>query len=298
MQTVDIITPVLDDPYLFGQIAAANSLSDVFAMGGEVLTALNIVGFDKKHHPDEVLVEMLRGGQSKVEECGGIIVGGHTIANKEMLYGLSVTGTIHPNKIYKNNNLQKDDVLILTKPLGMGVLTTALKNGLLEVDLINKIAAILGQLNLKASRLFKNFEVHACTDITGFGLAGHAFGMCDNKMSIEFDFQSLPIVEEALQLVQKKSIAIVDKAYKLMTKTIIPGGSLKNKAYLQGKVKNINDYENDIFFYDAQTSGGLLISVSQKDASALLQNLKDEGYEDSAIVGAVKEKQDYALYLK
>jgi selenide,water dikinase len=283
VQTVDIITPVVDDPFLYGQISAANALSDIFAMGGDVITAMNVVGFDKANHPYEVLEEILKGGQSKVKECGGIIIGGHTIETPEMLYGMSVNGIINPKKIYQNNTLREGDVLILTKPLGMGILTTALKNDLIDIDLINIIVKILTQLNYKASQLLKNFSVSACTDITGFGLAGHAFEMCDNKKTIEFDFDKIPIINEAIDLAKKE---------------VIPGGSLRNKAYLKEKVKNINTYEDDILFYDAQTSGGLLIAVSQNDSKNLLNKLKDEGYEYSSIIGIVKEKEEFSLVLK
>jgi selenide,water dikinase len=283
VQTVDIITPVVDDPFLYGQISAANALSDIFAMGGDVITAMNVVGFDKANHPYEVLEEILKGGQSKVKECGGIIIGGHTIETPEMLYGMSVNGIINPKNIYQNNTLREGDVLILTKPLGMGILTTALKNDLIDIDLINIIVKILTQLNYKASQLLKNFSVSACTDITGFGLAGHAFEMCDNKKTIEFDFDKIPIINEAIDLAKKE---------------VIPGGSLRNKAYLKEKVKNINTYEDDILFYDAQTSGGLLIAVSQNDSKNLLNKLKDEGYEYSSIIGIVKEKEEFSLVLK
>lgn len=283
VQTVDIITPVVDDPFIFGQIAAANALSDVFAMGGDVITAMNVVGFDKTNHPYEVLQEMLKGGKDKIEECGGIIVGGHTIATSEMLYGLSVTGIINPKKIYRNNTLRKDDVLILTKPLGMGILTTALKRDLIDSDLINKIVKILLQLNHKASKLLRQFDVSACTDITGFGLAGHAFEMCDNKKTIEFYFDKIPIVHEAIKLAKDK---------------VIPGGSIRNKDFLKDKVENKNIYEDDMLIYDAQTSGGLLIAVSQNDSKELLNRLKDEGYEYSSIVGVVKDKEEFSLVLK
>ena len=283
VQTVDIITPVVDNPYLFGQIAAANSLSDVFAMGGDVITAMNVVGFDKSNHPYEVLKEILKGGESKIKECGASLIGGHTIETHEMLYGLSVTGTINPNKIYKNNTLRRGDVLILTKPLGLGILTTALKGDLLKKDTINKISSIMSQLNYTASKVMREFDVSACTDITGFGLAGHANEMCDNKFTIEFDFRNIPIIEEANEFALKN---------------IIPGGSIRNKEYLGKKVKKVKKYENEILFYDAQTSGGLLISVTQKDANKLLQRLKDEEYTYSSIIGIVKEKEEKSLILK
>lgn len=283
VQTLDFITPVVDDPYVYGQIAAANSLSDVFAMGGDVMTALNIVGFDGCHHPKSVLKEILEGGQQKVKECGGLIIGGHTIEAPEMVYGLSVTGYVHPNKIYRNNALREGDVLILTKPIGMGVMTTAIKADMVDEKSIEKVAYILAQLNYKGSLAMREFDVGACTDITGFGLFGHAYEMSDKRFSLEFDFKTIPILEEAKELADMG---------------IIPAGTYNNKAYIGDKVKVLNSYKDEIFAYDAQTSGGLLISVSQKDAPVLLARLQNEGYEYSAIIAHVKRLEEKSLILR
>lgn len=272
VQTVDIITPVVDDPYMYGQIAAANSLSDVFAMGGEVATAMNIVGFDGCHQPRSILKEILAGGQSKVKECGGIIIGGHTIEAPEMTYGLSVTGFVHPGKIYRNNTLRVGDVLVLTKPLGMGILTTAIKADMLENSVIEKVADILAQLNYKASQIMKLYDVSACTDVTGFGLFGHAYEMSFNQMTIAFDMQNIPILEEA------KALANMG---------IIPAGAYSNKAYLSDKVEVKMTHQDEIMLYDAQTSGGLLIAVSPKDALKLVQHLHNEGLTYSGIIAEV-----------
>jgi len=282
VQTVDIITPVVDDPFVYGQIAAANSLSDVFAMGGEVKTVMNIVGFDGCNQSQEILKEILQGGLSKVKECGGAVVGGHTIETPEMLYGLSVTGFINPNKIYKNNTLRVGDLLILTKPIGMGVLTTALKADMIDDKTINKIAGILAQLNYKASFVMKDYDVSACTDVTGFGLAGHAYEMSAGKFTIEFDFKSIPILNEAKELADMG---------------IIPAGTYNNKFYLSDKIQFNQNYKDEILFYDAQTSGGLLISVCEKDANALLERLKQEGYEYSSIIAIVKEFKQKSLII-
>ncbi len=283
VQTLDFITPVVDDPYVYGQIAAANSLSDVFAMGGDVMTALNIVGFDGCHHPKSVLKEILEGGQQKVKECGGLIIGGHTIEAPEMVYGLSVTGYVHPNKIYRNNALREGDVLILTKPIGMGVMTTAIKADMVDEKSIEKVAYILAQLNYKGSLAMREFDVGACTDITGFGLFGHAYEMSDKRFSLEFDFKTIPILEEAKELADMG---------------IIPVGTYNNRAYIGDKVKVLNSYKDEIFAYDAQTSGGLLISVSQKDAPVLLARLQNEGYEYSAIIAHVKRLEEKSLILR
>ncbi len=280
VQTVDIITPVVDDPFYYGQIAAANSLSDIFAMGAKVLTAMNVVGFDGCHHSPQVLKEILRGGESKVKECGGSIVGGHTIKTPEMLYGLSVTGLINPNKIYKNNTSKIGDVLILTKPIGMGILTTALKADMIDNKLIKMIISIMSELNYNASLAMQDFDVSACTDVTGFGLLGHAFEMVHDKISIIFNKEAIPVIEEA------KTMANMG---------IIPGGTHSNKKYIGDKVDFQKRDENDIILFDAQTSGGLLISVSQDDARKLVKRLKNEGYEYSCIIAEICEKKEKSL---
>ena len=283
VQTVDYITPVVDDPYIYGQIAAANSLSDIFAMGAEVATALNLVGFDGCNHPKEVLGEILQGGLSKVKECGGLLVGGHTIETPEMTYGLSVSGFIHPDKIYRNNTPRIGDVLILTKPIGMGVLTTGIKADMLKATVIQKTADILAQLNFKASVIMREFNVSACTDVTGFGLAGHAYEMSANNVTLEFDFDEVPILEEAKELANMG---------------IIPAGTYNNKDYTSLHVEVKKEYKDEIFFYDAQTSGGLLIAVKECDASRLVKRLKNIGYEYSSIVAVVKNFGGKNLVIK
>ncbi len=273
VQTLDVITPVVDDPYLYGQIAAANSLSDVFAMGAKVLTAMNIVGFDGCNHPQDVLAEILAGGASKVKECGGVVVGGHTIEAPEMTYGLSVTGLVDPKKIYRNDTPRVGDMLVLTKPLGMGVLTTAIKADLLAIEKIKSIANTLAQLNYKASLIMQEFNVSACTDVTGFGLAGHAYEMSGKgRVSLSFEFNKLPIIPEALDMAMMG---------------IIPAGTYNNRSYLFNKTEWKIETPDEILFYDAQTSGGLLIAVSQKDAQSLVKRLREEGYEEAVIIAEV-----------
>lgn len=282
VQTVDFITPVVDDPFVYGQIAAANSLSDIFAMGAEVKTALNIVGFDGCNHTKDVLKEILDGGYNKVKECGGIIVGGHTIETPEMVYGLSVTGIVN-NKYYQNNTVRQNDILILTKPIGMGVLTTAIKADMLEKSSIKNISDILAQLNYKASTIFKKYDVSAVTDVTGFGLAGHSYEMVKNtNFSIEFDLDNIPFLKDAIDMANMG---------------IIPAGTYNNKSYLNNKVINLTN-NDDILFYDAQTSGGLLIAVSQNDALNLVKELQNEGYEYSAIIGTITKEKENKIYLK
>ena len=272
IQTVDFITPVVDDPYLYGQIAAANSLSDVFAMGADVKTALNLVGFDSCHHDKETLSEILRGGENKVKECGGVIVGGHTIETPEMLYGLSVTGTAHPKKIVRNNTLKEGDLIILTKPLGMGILTTAIKADLVGMDVVLKVADILRELNYKASLLARSIA-NAMTDVTGFGLLGHLYEMSADKMSIKVHFDKAPYLKEAIEMASMG---------------IIPAGSYNNQEFLKDKVEKKRElsFEEEMILYDAQTSGGLLISLEEKKAFDLVEKMKNKGI-DAAVIAEV-----------
>lgn len=274
VQTVDFITPVMDDPFVYGQIAAANSLSDVFAMGGEVKTALNLVGFDGKHHATEVLSEILRGGADKVHECGGVIVGGHTIETPEMLYGLSCTGFVHPQKILRNNTAHVGDVIILTKPLGFGILTTAVKADLLDMPTIKKVAESMKTLNLKASRIAREFDAHACTDVTGFGFLGHLREMSSGTTTMEVNSSSVPYFSEALEMANMG---------------IIPAGSYANKEYLSDKVhfNNVIDPNLEMILFDAQTSGGLLIAVAQQNAHIVIQRCLDEGINVSVVAHVV-----------
>ena len=283
VQSVDIITPVVDDPYYYGQIAAANSLSDIFAMGGDVLTAMNVVGFDGCHHKKDILKEMLLGAKSKLDECGGVLAGGHTIETPEMLYGLSVTGIVHPNKIYKNSTARVGDVIVLTKPLGLGVLTTALKADMIDESLIKYITMLLAMLNYKASKLMKDFDVSACTDVTGFGFLGHLYEMVRDDISF---------------VVQKDNTPVIDGALDMADMGIIPAGTYNNKSYLSNKVNFLSEDEKDILLFDAQTSGGLLISVSQKDANKLVEVLKDSGYEKSSIVAEVISRNNFPIIVR
>ena len=283
VQSVDIITPVVDDPYYYGQIAAANSLSDIFAMGGEVLTAMNVVGFDGCHHDKSVLKEILFGAKSKLDECGGVLAGGHTIETPEMLYGLSVTGIVHPNKIYKNSTAKIGDVIVLTKPLGLGVLTTALKADMIDENLVRYITSLLAQLNYKSSKLMKDFDVSACTDVTGFGFLGHLYEMVRDDISF---------------IVQRDNVPIIDGALEMADMGIIPAGTYNNKSYLNDKINFLSEDEKDILLFDAQTSGGLLIAVSQNDANKLVNVLKENGYERSSIVAEVVPRDEYPITIR
>ncbi|MFV0482452.1 MAG: selenide, water dikinase SelD [Campylobacteraceae bacterium] len=282
VQTLDFITPVCDDPYVYGQIAATNSLSDVFAMGGEVINALNIVGLDTINHKKEILKDILAGGESKVHECGGIVVGGHTIQTPEMYFGLSVTGTLKPGLEWRNNTPKAGDVLLLTKPLGVGVLITAMKADMLSYEDSCKTATQLAQLNQKAAQILREFDVHACTDITGFGLTGHGLEMASDKFTLEIDSNSLPIIEVA------KVKANED---------LVPGGTYTNRNFVKPyiSIKKELPFEVEIFLYDAQTSGGLLVALPKSQAKIAQQKLIDAGYIGTSIIGEVLEKKDFPI---
>ena len=278
MQTLDFITPVVDDPFIFGQIAAANSLSDVFAMGGRVLNALNIVGFDSCNLSGEILGEILRGGRDKVAECGGVIVGGHTIETQQMYYGLSVTGVVSPSRFWSNNSAREGDALILTKPLGTGVLSTAIKADLLNSAQIKQAVETMRQLNFYAVDALKGINVTAATDVTGFGFLGHLSEMLNDKISFEIYAGNVPVIAVAREFADMG---------------IIPEGSYKNREFASKFVR----VEADILLYDAQTSGGLLLAVPQSEANSALSRLKDAGYENSAVVGAATAKTEFGINL-
>lgn len=282
IQTLDFFTPIVDDPYLFGQIAATNSLSDIYAMGGSPILALNIVCFptclDFK-----ILGDILKGGADKVREAGATIVGGHTIDDKEPKYGLSVTGLVHPDKVLKNSSAKPGDILILTKPLGTGIITTAIKGEIAGKSQIEMAVRSMATLNKYAYEVALNFNINACTDITGFGLMGHALEMAEgSKVSI---------------VIESNKIKYFDGVDDLAKMGIIPAGTYKNREYLEGKFQfnNVEDYMLDILM-DPQTSGGLLYSISEKEANKFINLLKESGIEAN-IIGYVQEKGEKYLYI-
>lgn len=284
VQTLDFITPVVDDPYIYGQIAAANSLSDVFAMGAEVKTALNIVGFDKKNLSKDALGEILRGGFEKIKECGGALLGGHTIESPEMYYGLSVTGTIHPNDVIRNNSAKVGDVLVLTKPLGMGVLTTAIKRDLTDISVIKECAKIMASLNYLPSKIMKKYRINSCTDITGFGLLGHAFECINEEISFSLSCNDIPLVKEAITFAKDG---------------VIPGGTKKNMKFCEDKIlykKDLEEYYKAILC-DAQTSGGLLIAMNKDDAKEYIKEVEDFSFGYAKIIGEVIPKTSNAIII-
>lgn len=275
IQTVDFFTPVVDDPYTYGAIAAANSLSDVYAMGGRPLLALNIVCYPC-HGDLEVLSEILRGGAAKVAEAGALLVGGHTVQDEEPKYGLAVTGTVHPDRLVTNAGARPGDALILTKPLGTGIITTAIKGGLASPDLIEIACATMATLNRSAAEAMQEVGVHACTDITGFGLIGHALEMARaSEVTLYLEADRVPLLPEVRELASAGCI---------------PGGTFSNRVYFQPEVAVQKDLteEEQLIFFDAQTSGGLLIAVPPERADALLRQLNQRGVGEAALIGEVK----------
>ncbi len=278
VQTVDFFTPIVDDPYDFGQIAVANALSDVYAKGGKPLLAMNIACFPVGKMDISILHTILQGGLDKLKEADVLLVKGHSVDDPELKYGLAVTGTIHPDKVVLNNTARVGDQLILTKPLGTGIIATAIKKGLAEEHTIKKIVGSMTTLNKRASELMVEVGVNACTDVTGFGLLGHACEMIeDTNVGMTIKASSVPIFVEA------KSFA---------EKGMIPGGLNRNRDYREPMVDispNVPGYLADILF-DPQTSGGLLIAVSKDKAPDLLKKLHNADITEAAIIGEVVAK--------
>lgn len=271
VQTLDFFTPIVDDPYDFGQIAAANAISDIYAMGGTPLTVLNIVAFPIHTLDKAVLAEILRGAGEKVREAGATLVGGHSIDDKEPKFGLAVTGIVHPDKVRANASAQVGDALILTKPIGVGILTTSLKNGQLEPDEITRLTKVMTTLNKTAAETMASFEVHACTDVTGFGLIGHALEMAKgSQVGITIDAKQVPFLPRVRELAEKG---------------FVPGGSKNNFKHVQPDVTFPDELDElgRLMLCDAVTSGGLLIAVRADQAADLHAALVEAGVEASRI---------------
>lgn len=284
VQTTDFFPPIVDDPFLYGQIAAANALSDVYAMGGEPKLALNIMclanDMDKK-----TVQEILRGGYAKAYEAGAIITGGHTIQGAEPIYGLAVSGFVHPDKVLTNSGAQPGDVLILTKPLGIGILTTAAKAELVDREILERIYRQMATLNKTARDIMVKYPVHSCTDVTGFALLGHSFEMAQGSgCSIHIQADRVPWHKEA---------------YAFAEMGLIPAGAYRNREYAEAGVQvtgNVSIALQDIF-YDPQTSGGLLIALPEQDAVRCLKELQEQ-IPAAAIIGYVTEQMEKAIYLE
>ena len=286
IQTVDFFTPIVDDPYWFGQIAAANALSDVYAMGGVPKTAMNLVAFPLDDMDMSILREIMQGGLDKMKEADVVLVGGHSVKDKELKYGLSVTGFVHPDHIFTKNDLKDGDQLILTKPLGTGIINTAIKGGFASHEIIEKITGLMAALNREAAEAMKsvsptlsgNNSVHACTDITGFGLLGHLAEMVvDSGLGVRLLADKIPVLPET---------------FKYAGMGLVPAGAKKNMEFREAMVEfspSVDDLLKDILF-DPQTSGGLLICVDKEKADELVDELRKRGVETRAIIGEVSSQ--------
>lgn len=285
IQTVDFFTPIVDDPYTFGQIAAANSLSDVYAMGGEPKIALNIVGFPNCLDP-EILGDILAGGAQKVKEAGAVLVGGHSVQDDEPKYGLCVSGFVHPDKIFKNYGCRPGDVLILTKQIGNGVINTAIKAEMASESAVQEAVTVMSSLNKKAKEVVENYEISACTDITGFGLLGHCVEMA-SASDVTFELQ----VED---------IAYFEDAIEYAKMGLVPAGAYKNRQYSGKEVDtgNVEEHYVDLL-YDPQTSGGLLVSTAPENVEKMLQDFKNKGMDTKvSVIGKVTERGEKLISLK
>lgn len=284
IQTTDFFPPIVDDPYLYGKIAATNALSDVYAMGGEPRLALNILcaaeGMD-----DQTIREILRGGYDAAYDAGAIITGGHTIKGAEPIYGLAVSGFVHPKKVLTNSNAQPGDVLILTKPLGIGIITTGAKADMVEPDVLERIYAQMATLNKTARDIMVKYTVHSCTDVTGFALLGHSFEMAQgSNCTIHIQVGNVPYHPEALELA---------------CMGLIPAGAYRNRDYAEAGVSvrgDINLAMQDIL-YDPQTSGGLLFALPAEEAATCLKELQ-QSIPQAAIIGYVTQKEDSHIVLE
>lgn len=275
VQTIDFITPVVNDPYDFGRIAAANALSDVYAMGGRPLTAMNVVCFPLKSMAKTILGEILRGGLEQIHAAGAVLVGGHSVEDAELKYGLSVTGLVHPERVLTNAGAKPGDALILTKPIGTGVLATAIKAGLLSEAAERAAIATMATLNGPAAALMASYTVTACTDITGFGLLGHALEMATaSRVGIILEADRVPLLPEARELVEMG---------------LVPAGSYANRNYCSHQVLHPEAVDPILLDLaaDAQTSGGLLLALPEDQAHALLAALQGHGVPQAAIIGRV-----------
>ena len=272
VMTLDFFTPVVEDPYTFGKIAAANALSDVYAMGGEVRAALNIVSFPEKDMDMRILKEILRGGAEKVHEAGGVLSGGHSINDTSPKYGLSVMGTVHPERVLRNNGAKAGDRLILTKPLGVGIVLAAHRLGACPEESYLEAVKSMETLNKYAADIMKKYPVSACTDVTGFGLLGHLGEMVGNGLSAVIKASKVPYIKDA---------------YELAGEFYITEAAQKNANFMEKRVSMQGvDFALKEIFYDPQTSGGLLISIGEKEAAKLVHDLRQNGV-DAREVGEV-----------
>jgi selenide,water dikinase len=279
IQTVDFFTPIVDDPYRFGQIAAANALSDVYAMGGTPKTAMNLVAFPAKTMDLSILRQIIQGGVDKLKEAEVVLIGGHSIEDKEIKYGLSVTGTVHPKRVLAKKNLRPGDGLVLTKPLGTGIVNTAIKADMVSEQLSQKVTRLMATLNRDAAKIMADFDINACTDVTGFGLLGHLAEMVNGSgCSARIFSAQVPVIPEA------EDFAAMG---------LIPAGAYKNREFREPMItfaETVPRTLQDLMF-DPQTSGGLLISVSDVHCKDLVSALKEGGIADAVRIGEVLDNQ-------
>lgn len=282
VQTLDFFPPMIDDPYLFGQIAAANAMSDVFAMGGQVKTALNIVCFPEDMDLN-ILGAIMQGGSEKVIEAGGSLAGGHSIADDGVKYGLSVTGVVDPGRIYANNTGQPGDMLVLTKKLGVGIICTAARIGEASETALDEAIASMTTLNRTAAEIAAGYRVHACTDVTGFSFLGHLHEMMDGRLSCEVFADKVPVMEDALKY--------ADEFY-------LTAAAQKNRNHT-GPFVRFEDvsFAMEEVLFDPQTSGGLLLAVAPEDAEAMVGEMRNAGL-PAAVAGMIKDKTDIEIYVK
>ncbi len=273
VNTVDFFTPIVDDPYTFGQIAASNALSDVYAMGADPKTAMNLVCFPKGKMDIQILGEILKGGAEKVHEGEAVLVGGHSIIDEELKYGLAITGVVHPNRAIRNVGVQEGDALVLTKPLGTGIIATALKKGKASKESIQAAVSSMITLNKSASAIMRHYPVHACSDITGYGLLGHALEMASgSSVTLILESAKLPLLKSAPRLAEKGYLT---------------GGGKRNRDYLKDKItidKSIREGLVETAL-DPQTSGGLLIALAKKYAAKLVEELQANGVKAATTIG-------------
>jgi len=280
VNTVDFFTPIVDDPYQFGQVAAANAFSDVYAMGADPLTPLNIVGFPSGRLDLGILGDILEGGAERAQAAGAVVVGGHTVIDEELKYGMAVTGVVHPDRVIRNVGVRPGDVLVLTKPLGTGIVMTALKRRKASKSSVRAAVSSMVSLNRVASAVMRRFPVHACSDVTGYGLLGHAYEMARGSgVTVVLESTTLPCLPGARRLARQG---------------LLTGGCRRNRAFLEDKVgieRSVRPGLADIAF-DPQTSGGLLISLQRRRGTALVRALQAAGIEAAAIVGHAVPRQD------
>ena len=279
VNTVDFFTPIVDDPYIFGQVAAANALSDIYAMGAEPRTALNIVGFPKGKMDIAILVEIIKGGAERVREAGAVVIGGHSLIDEEIKYGMAITGVIHPDRVIRNVGAREGDALVLTKPLGTGIITTALKKRKASTKSIDAAVSSMIALNRTASTIMRDFPVHACSDVTGYGLLGHAQEMASGShVTLVLESSRLPLLRDALRLAEKGYLT---------------GGCKRNRDYLKDKITIARSVPRELVevAFDPQTSGGLLIALPKTDALTLVKELHANGVDAATAIGYATSRE-------